>query len=229
MNNRFIIDFLQDLSENNNREWFNANKERYVLAADFFKREVIELIAKIGEFDSDIKRVMPESCIFRIYRDIRFSPDKTPYKTHFGAYIAANGGRKSVLGGYYVHIKPKESFLSGGIYWTEKESLKKIRHEIEDNFEELQAILNEKSFKKNFGDMKAFEKNSRLPLGFSANSPAAKYLIFKHFLVEHTITEKTVCSENFIDYAVDIFHSMKNFNRFFNEIIFATPPSEPRF
>lgn len=220
MNNKFIMSFLYDLSENNNREWFAANKERYTAAADLYKREVTELIAKISDFDAEIQHVKPENCIFRIYRDIRFSPNKIPYKNHFGAYIAINGGRKSIFGGYYFHLEPKNSFLSGGIYCPEKDILKKIRHGIEDNFDELQEILNEKNLKKYFGDMQSYEKNARLPLGFSADSPAAKYLTFKHFLVEHhLLSEEMLFSENFIDYAAEVFRSMKNFNKFFNEII----------
>ena len=220
MNNKFIMSFLYDLSENNNREWFAANKERYTAAADLYKREVTELIAKISDFDAEIQHVKPENCIFRIYRDIRFSPNKIPYKNHFGAYIAINGGRKSIFGGYYFHLEPKNSFLSGGIYCPEKDILKKIRHGIEDNFDELQEILNEKNLKKYFGDMQSYEKNARLPLGFSSDSPAAKYLTFKHFLVEHhLLSEEMLFSENFIDYAAEVFRSMKNFNKFFNEII----------
>jgi len=220
MDNHFILDFLRDLSDNNNREWFAANKERYLAAAAFYKSEVAALIEKISEFDADIKHVKPENCIFRIYRDIRFSPDKTPYKNHFGAYIAANGGRKSILGGYYFHLEPNNMFLSGGIYCPDKDILKKILHGIEDNFDELQTILNEKNFKKYFGNIEPLEKKSRLPLGFSKDSPAAEYLTFKHFLVEHSlVSEKILFSENFIDYAADVFCSMKDFNRFFNEII----------
>lgn len=220
MNNKFIMDFLRDLSENNNREWFAENKERYVTAADFYKQEVAALIAKISEFDADIKHVKPENCIFRIYRDIRFSPNKIPYKNHFGAYIAANGGRKSIFGGYYLHLEPNNPFLSGGIYCPDKDILKKIRHGVEDNFAELQEILNDKEFKKYFGNMQSYEKTSRLPLGFSADSPAAEYLTFKHFLVEHhLLSEETLFAESFIDYATEVFRAMKNFNRFFNEII----------
>jgi uncharacterized protein (TIGR02453 family) len=219
MNNSYIINFLRDLSDNNNREWFAANKERYVAAADFYKTEVAELITKISEFDTEIKHITAEKSIFRLYRDIRFSPDKTPYKKHFGAYIASGGGRKSILGGYYFHLEPNASFLSGGIHCPQKDVLKKIRHGIEDNFEELQEILNEKNFKKHFGTMMSYEKTSRLPLGFPKNSPAAEYLTFKHFLVEHSVKEEALFSENFIDYAAEVFSSMKNFNRFFNEII----------
>ena len=104
--NQLIIDFLRDLVANNNRDWFAANKERYQTTLDAFREEVAWFIARIGEFDERVKYLTPEDCLFRIYRDIRFSPNKLPYKNHFGAYICPNGGRKSPLSGYYLHLQP---------------------------------------------------------------------------------------------------------------------------
>jgi uncharacterized protein (TIGR02453 family) len=214
------MDFLRDLSQNNNREWFNANKERYNAAMDCFKGETAELISKIAVFDDEIKYLTPENCVFRIYRDIRFSPDKTPYKTHFGAYMAAGGGRKSALAGYYFHFDAYEPFISGGIYCPEKETLKKVRQAIEADLDELQKIVSCKDFKKYFGKMQPFgEKLSKVPQGFSPDSPAAEWLKFKHFGIEHALDDKTLLRPDFTDYAAEVFKSMKEFNAFFNEII----------
>ncbi|MDR3326522.1 MAG: DUF2461 domain-containing protein [Prevotellaceae bacterium] len=218
--NKFILNFLRDLAQNNNREWFAANKERYNTAVGYFKNEVAELIQKISVFDDEIKYLAPENCLFRIYRDIRFSPDKTPYKTHFGAYMAAAGGRKSSLAGYYFHFDANEPFLSGGIYCPAKEMLKTIRTAVDVDYEELKNIVSERNFKKYFGEMQPFEKPlSKVPAGFSADSPAAEWLKFKHYGVEHILDEKTLYREDFTSYAAEVFKAMKEFNSFFNQII----------
>ncbi|MDR0829380.1 MAG: DUF2461 domain-containing protein [Prevotellaceae bacterium] len=220
MTNKYILDFLRELNENNNREWFAANKERYNIAAEFFKKEVADLIVKIAEFDADIKYLAPENCVFRIYRDIRFSPDKTPYKTHFGAYMAKSGGRKSPFAGYYLHIAHDEAFLSGGIYCPEKDTLKKIRKAIEVDFDDLQKIVSEQDFKKYFGKMQSFETPLvKVPVGFSADSPAAEWLKFRDFGIINPVNDKIFCQDNFTDYCKKVFGAMKNFNDFFNEII----------
>ncbi|MDR1543523.1 MAG: DUF2461 domain-containing protein [Prevotellaceae bacterium] len=220
MSNKYILNFLRELNENNNREWFAANKETYNIAVDFFKKEVAELIVKISQFDPEIKYLTPENCVFRIYRDIRFSPDKTPYKTHFGAYMAAGGGRKSPLAGYYFHFAHNEVFLSGGIYCPEKDTLKAVRKAIDANFDELNEIASFPDFKKYFDKIIPFEQTlSKVPAGFSADSPAAEWLKFKNFGIHHFIDEQTLCNENFTDYAAKVFAAMKNFNEFFNEII----------
>ena len=220
MNYVYLIDFLGDLSRNNNREWFGANKERYNLSLEFYKQEVKRLIDKIAEFDSDIAYLKPENCIFRIYRDIRFSPNKIPYKTHFGAYIARNGGRKSPYAGYYLHIDAEQSFLSGGAYNPSKEVLSAIRHEIDVNYDELSDIVSDSDFRKYFGKIEPYMPPlKKFPAGFSATSPAGELLRYKDFIIEHPLEAKTICSADFTDYAARIFHAMKPCNDFFNSII----------
>ena len=108
-----LIQFLSELKENNYKEWFWDHKQEFDLLRDNFTMDVAEIISAISIFDNTVKGLQPKDAIFRIYRDIRFSLDKTPYKTHFGAYIA-RGGRKGVLGGYYLHIEPSNSFISVG-------------------------------------------------------------------------------------------------------------------
>ncbi len=220
MNYKFLLDFLRELKANNNREWFNANRERYDLSLDFFRHEVKRLIDAISLYDSDISYLKPENCIFRIYRDVRFSPDKSPYKTHFGAYIAKNGGRKSEYAGYYFHIDAVDSVLSGGVYAPQKEVLRRIRAEIDANFDELREITSSTDFKKYFGRIEPFtEPLKKLPLGFSPDSPAAELLKYKHFVLSSPIDEKAMARPDFIDYAAKVFRTMKRYNDFFNEII----------
>ena len=215
--NQLIIDFLRDLVANNNRDWFAANKERYQTTLDAFREEVAWFIARIGEFDERVKYLTPEECLFRIYRDIRFSPNKLPYKNHFGAYICPNGGRKSLLSGYYLHLQPDGSFLSGGIYCPQPAALKQLRESIELNYHELAAIANEKPFKKAFDGIVSPEVLKRVPTGFSPDSPAAEWLKYKHFIVEHPLTEAELVAADFREKALDVFRAMKPFNDFCNE------------
>lgn len=220
MSYKYLLDFLRELKENNNREWFNANRERYDLSLNFFRHEVKRLIEVISEYDSDIAYLKPESCIFRIYRDVRFSPDKSPYKTHFGAYIAKNGGRKSEYAGYYFHIDAVDSVLSGGVYAPQKEVLRHIRAEIDANFDELNKITNSKDFKKYFGKIDPLtEPLKKLPMGFSSDSPAAEILKYKHFVLSSPVDDKMMNRPDFIDYVAKVFRTMKLYNDFFNEII----------
>ena len=131
-----IFRFLTDLRDNNNREWFQANKERYLKAKEVFESFIDNLIPEIRKFDSSIDLITSGDCMFRIYKDIRFSKDKTPYKTNIVAYIA-RGGKSSPYAGYYVHAEPGQSMLAGGIYMPQPEALKRLREEIYYNVDEF--------------------------------------------------------------------------------------------
>ena len=219
MDLQIILDFLKKLTENNNREWFNANKDFYLKARKKFEELVTILIPKIGEFDEDVKYLTPSECIFRIYRDVRFSPDKSPYKTHFGAYIAPRGGRKSILGGYYIHLESGNNMLGGGIYCPEPDALKKIRHSIFENYDELEEILNAPQFISVYGKMYSDECLKKAPAGFPADFKGIEYLKFKHFLAGHFLTDSALLKEDMTVYAPKVFKAMLPFNRFFNEIL----------
>ena len=141
-----IFDFLRKLRDNNDREWFNAHKPEYLELKDRFEKWVSELIERTADFDEEVRGLAAKDCVYRIYRDTRFSPDKTPYKTHFGAYIASPGGRNSNRAGYYVHLEPDGSLLGGGLYCPDPALLKRLRQDIYDNIEEFTSILQEKAF-----------------------------------------------------------------------------------
>lgn len=215
--NQLIIEFLRDLIANNDRDWFAANKDRYQTALEAFREEVAWLIGRIGEFDERIKYLSPNDCLFRIYRDVRFSHNKLPYKNHFGAYIAPNGGRKSSLSGYYFHLQPDASFLSGGIYTPEPAALKQLRQSIDLHYDELVEITSQRSFKKAFEGVVSPEVLKRVPTGFSSDSPAAELLKYKHFIVEHPLKDSQLCAADFGEKAVEVFRAMKPFNDFCNE------------
>ena len=142
--------FLSAIKRNNNREWFEANKDKYLAAYEDFTQTIEELIEKSSVFDSRVANLDPRKCLFRIYRDVRFSKDKTPYKSHFGAFISP-GGKNTGAPGYYIHLTPGGCFLGGGLYQPAPEILQKIREAIASNPKEITSIIQQKEFKKTFG------------------------------------------------------------------------------
>lgn len=210
--------FLQTLQKNNNREWFTENKSWYEQSRADFEKLVSQLIPAMAEFDPNIQYLQPKKCIFRIYRDIRFSQDKTPYKTHFGAVFSPVLNKKNA--GYYIHIDPTGNFLTCGHYMLMPEELKKIRKGIYEDFDTFQSIINQENFKKEFGNL-CMEENmlKRVPNGFNKNHPAAEYLKLKNFYVMKSFSDKKLFTDNFIDYAASIFKEMQPLNDFLNNLL----------
>ena len=211
-----ILQFLIELSHNNNREWFHENKARYDSLRIGFEEMVGTLIEEIVKFDEDLKFLSAKECTFRIYRDIRFSPNKIPYKTHFGAYMAANGGRKSERGGYYVHLEPNASFLSVGVWMPMPNVLKALRQSVYDNIEELNEIRESSEFSHYFNDFYDDDALKKIPTGFPKDFPEADLLKLKHYLVNYKLSNKFLSSENFIANVLTVFKAGYPFNRFFN-------------
>lgn len=195
-----IIQFLSELSENNNREWFAENKHRYELTKAMFERLITELITKIGRFNEEVRHLDARDCVFRIYRDTRFSADKTPYKTHYGAFIAAGGGRKSVRGGYYLHLDPAGSFIAVGVWCPPNDLLKALRQTIYENIDEFLEIINEQSFKTHYENgFFMQDKLKTAPKGFPKDFPEIELLKLKHYMVEKKLNEDLLHSPEFID------------------------------
>src|SRR5687768_15678218 len=163
------LEFLSKLAENNNREWFNSYKSDYEKSRENVLDFTAKVITGLSKFDNTIPvDLNPKDCVMRIYRDIRFSKDKTPFKTNFGIAISANG--KNFKGpGYYVHIQPGKSFVAGGSWFPEAEELKAIRQEIDYNGSELRMILKEPSFIKEFGDLDREGALKTTPKGYSSD------------------------------------------------------------
>lgn len=212
--NAEIIEFLEGLRSHNNREWFQDNKDRYDLLRQGFIDEVQELIRRISLFDPEVTGVEAKDCLFRIYRDIRFSPDKTPYKIHFAAYIA-QGGRASERGGYYIHLEPGNCLLSGGVWCPPPPLLKKLRQDIYDHIDEFTAILEEPAFKQTFpvleGDML-----KRMPAGYPSDSPYDYILKHKDFSVVSYRPDSFFSEPDWMDKAVECYKMLLPFNRFLN-------------
>jgi uncharacterized protein (TIGR02453 family) len=218
MNVNKILDFLNDLQLNNNREWFQKNKSRYEENRNDFESFINLLIPGIIKFDPSIGNVTAGECMFRIYRDIRFSNDKTPYKTHFGAFMA-EGGRKGIKAGYYIHLANDESFLGGGLYMPAPEILKAARQEIYYNIGEFKEILQERFFQKYYGGIHDMEdKLKKPPKDFPADFPEIDLLKHKSYAVWHTLAVADMQKETFPGEVVEKFRAMQPFNAFLNRV-----------
>lgn len=215
------IQFLEELKANNNKPWFDANRKAYEIAKQNFGEVVGELIKGIGKFDKAIEEsnLQIKNCIFRINRDVRFSKDKSPYKTNFGAWFNA-GGKKANGAGYYFHIDANECFYAGGVWMPENEDLKKIREEIDYNYEEIKGIIDNPDFRKHFAnglDREAFL--TRPPKGYDENNPAVELLKLKSFTVSNTFDVKEVLKKDFVNKALEGFVAIHPFNEFLNRAI----------
>lgn len=210
--NASTLQFLKDLAKNNNRDWFNENKNRYTEAQQEVIKLTEQLLENMASYEPEMAKIDAKKTLFRIYRDTRFSADKSPYKTNFGASI--NGiGKKDGRAGYYLHIEPGKSFLAAGVYMPTSQNLKVIRKEISENFDEFSEIITHKDFK-NYEWMQ--EKLSRIPQGFEKDDPAAEFLKMKHFIVSKDLTDKELLQENAAQIFADDFKIMKPFVDFLN-------------
>jgi uncharacterized protein (TIGR02453 family) len=215
------LQFLEDLKANNNKPWFDANRKTYETAKQNFGEVVGQLIKGIGRFDKAIEEtnLQVKDCIFRINRDVRFSKDKSPYKTNFGAWFNA-GGKKAHGAGYYFHIDANECFYAGGVWMPESEDLKKIRDEIDYNYEEIKGIIEADSFRKYFPqglDREAF--TTRPPKGYDENNPAIELLKLKSFTVSNTFPVSEVQKRDFTDTILAGFEAMYPYLVFLNRAI----------
>lgn len=192
------------------------NKDRYESTKAGFEKISNELILEISKFDDEIKHVNSKDCIFRIYRDTRFSSDKTPYKTHYGVFIAAAGGRKSIRGGYYIHLEPQESFIAAGVWCPPPELLKHLRQSIYDNIDEFKEIIHQRGFKAYFRDFYQDDKLKTAPKGFPKDFPEIEYLKLKHYMVEYKPDDSILQAENFPAKVAEILKNAYPLNRFLN-------------
>jgi uncharacterized protein (TIGR02453 family) len=212
-----ILSFLKDLKKNNSRDWFDTNRDRYHEAKSAFELFVSVVMGEIQKFDKEAVNTAPKDCIFRIFRDIRFTPDKTPYKTNFGAYIARDG-RKSPWAGYYIHFEPGASLLAGGIYMPQPEVLRAIRTEIYNNIEEFKEILDHPDFRRQFGEIDA-PRLATAPKGFPKDFQDIGLLQFKYYSVAKIESDSAIVKPGYIDEIRKVFQAMVPFNRFLNEAI----------
>jgi uncharacterized protein (TIGR02453 family) len=215
---KHTLDFLSELKEHNEREWFRKNRSRYEAARNDFESFVQAVIDEIIKFDPILKGLEVKSCTYRINRDIRFSNDKTIYKTHLGAFIVRGGKRNGDrLAGYYIHVEPgNNSMIAGGAYMPPMPWLTAIREKIGEDGKKFLSIITKKEFKEFFGDIEG-EKLKSAPKGFSRDHPYIEYLKLKSFLVTRMISDKDVLDPQCFDLIVKGSRIMKPLNDYLNE------------
>jgi uncharacterized protein (TIGR02453 family) len=208
------LSFISDLKNNNHKEWFHANRARYDEARGEFLAFIETLIGEIQAFDPSVATVDAKSALFRINRDIRFSKDKSPYKTNFGAFIVP-GGKKSGNGGYYFHLDPDGSFAGGGVYHPEPAILKKIRNEIYGNPEEFREIIENKEFTDYFGEMYD-DRLKTPPKGYPKDFEHIDLLKYKSYIVSRSFDTPTLTGDGLVGEVVRAFRLMYPLNKFIN-------------
>jgi uncharacterized protein (TIGR02453 family) len=207
--------FIKELKKNNNRQWFNANKPKYEAARSDFESFIAELIKHIARFDPPIIQLEPKKCIFRIYRDTRFSKLKTPYKTNFGAHMVAYAAKAHDRAGYYVHLEPGNTFIAGGAYLPPAPWLKAIREAIAVNGNEFTKILSDRSFKKYFNEMQGDQLKTK-PKDYPADHPFIDLLRYKSFLAVHNVSDADAVSAQFLPHSAKVFKALQPFDDFLN-------------
>jgi uncharacterized protein (TIGR02453 family) len=219
MNLESNIQFLSSLSQYNEKVWMDANKKWYEKEKQTFLGFVQTVINQLAEEEPALLGLNAKDCMFRINRDIRFSKDKSPYKTNFGAHISPEG-KKSHKAGFYIHISPSNnSFIGGGIWMPEPKDLKKIRQEIDYNWEEFSNIISSPDFIDLFGDLSQEEKLSRPPKEYNRDNPAIEYLKLKSFTAARNITDKEIAHSDMAALSIQIYKTIQPLLRFLDRAL----------
>jgi len=214
------LQFLDDLKANNNRDWFVENKKRYEAFKKDYQQLVADLLDAMKPLDPSLEMLEVKNCTFRINRDIRFSKDKTPYKSHLGIWLSS-GAKGLNRSGYYIHLEKGASFIAGGLYCPESEDLKKMRKEIAYFHDDLEAILEEKDFKREFGDFDRNEKDTlkNPPRGYDKEHPAIELLKLKSFESSQKIEFSAAAKKDFVGVMSQKLIALKSLNDFINRAL----------
>jgi uncharacterized protein (TIGR02453 family) len=212
------LKFLKALSKNNDRVWFEKNKGTYLQAKEQFEVFAGKFLQELISFNPELAGLNPKKLPFRIYRDVRFSKDKRPYKTNMGAGFSPNG-KLVQEPGYYLHIEPGGSFLAGGIYMPDPSNLSKIRQEVDYNGDRLDKIMKEKKLQKWFKGFGDFDKLKTVPKGYSKEHPRLEWLKNKSFIVSHPFTDAQVMDKKFLKNLAEGSRAMKPLISFLKDAI----------
>jgi uncharacterized protein (TIGR02453 family) len=210
--------FLKNLKKNNNKNWFDANREKYLASKNNFEEFIAGLLEKMILFDSDLKDLSAKDCIFRINRDVRFSKDKTPYKISRSASFN-KGGKKSINAGYYFHLQPGgNSFVGGGLWMPQPEGLKKLRQEIDYCFPEFEKIIAAHSFLKHYKELEKDEKQMlvNVPKGYDKENPAVNFLRMKSFVATKSISDADILSPKLTNEIIQSYKALMPLVKFIN-------------
>ena len=218
-----VLQFLRDLAQHNDRAWFNEHKERYLAVQQRWNEFCESLIGEIGAFDPDIARLTLRDCTYRIYRDTRFSPDKSPYKTHFGVFLAP-GGKKSMHAGYYFHVGTGESneypqghMLAAGNYCYEPKAIQILREDISDGWGSFQnealAVADPRFVVDQEGALK------RVPKGCAPDAPYADWMRLKSYCLVMNVDDDFITQPDLAKRVADLFRTTKPFNDYINRAV----------
>jgi uncharacterized protein (TIGR02453 family) len=217
------LDFLKRLARNNDRDWFNRNKDKYLAARENIIAFADALLIEMNKHDR-IETLSGKESLYRIYKDVRFSKDKTPYNTHWSASFKR--ATKRLRGGYYFKIKPGGSGLVGGFWGPEPQDLKRIRQDIDHNYADWRKLLKGKKLVSAFGGLTG-EQVSSAPRGYTRDHPAIDLLRYKQFLLRRTFTDQEVCSPRFLLQVNDLFKQMRPFLNYMSEVLTTDANGEP--
>jgi uncharacterized protein (TIGR02453 family) len=211
------LEFMKALSVHNERDWFIKNRPQYLDAKGNFEQFIQDVLDKITDFEPILKGLEVKSCVYRINRDIRFSNDKSPYKTHFGAFIVKGGKQNGDKhAGYYIHIEPGKSIIAGGAYGPPSPWLSAIREKIDTEPEKFLKYIKTKDFIKYFGTVDG-ERLKKAPKGYPSDHPNIDLLRLKSFLVVNEVNDKLVLSDKYLDHTISVLRTMKPFNDYLND------------
>ncbi|MBN8666009.1 MAG: DUF2461 domain-containing protein [Chitinophagales bacterium] len=211
------LKFLKDLKKNNNKPWFDAHRPAYEAARKDFEIFVQSLIDGIAKKDGDLTGLTAKACMFRINRDVRFSKDKSPYKTNFGAFFN-KGGKKAMTAGYYFHLEPGKIFIGGGLYMPMPPDLAKVRQEIDYNLKDFKKIVQGTKFRKVYKDLDRSDEYTltRVPKGYEADNPAAEYLKLKSYVATIQMSDAEVTSATAKKKAIEAYEALMPLVKFLN-------------
>lgn len=215
------LKFLKGLARNNHKEWFDTHRKEYESAKSDFQTLINQVLRTLEKKEPALASLTPKDCMFRINRDVRFSKDKSPYKTNMGASIQA-GGKKSPLAGYYIHIEPGgKSFVGGGLYMPEAAALQQVRQEIDYNWEEFRRLLRAPGFKKTYGSLEKWEGMvlSREPKGYEKDNPAIEFLKMKSFVATRPISDASLLEPHLLKELAQALDNLRQFNKFLNRAL----------
>lgn len=202
-----VITFLRSLARNNNREWFKDNKKSYQESLEIFRAFAAQLLTGMAKFDPSLGGLASKDTIFRIYKDVRFSKDKSPYKTHFGCWMT-KGGRKSSDAGYYFHLEPDNSFMAAGVWMPPKEQLSLIRQEIVFNPDAYLKVINDPVISKGYERGGREDMLKKGPMGFPKDFEHLEEIKYKHYIYSKNYKNEEILTKNFPEKVVQDYQGL---------------------
>ena len=213
-----ILSFLEALASNNNRDWFNEHKKQYQESLDSFRELITVILEGITQVDPSIGDLQAKDSIFRIYKDVRFSKDKTPYKTHFGSWMA-KGGRKSTDAGYYFHLEPGGSFMAAGVWMPPKEQLTLIRQEILYNPSSYFSVINDPAIAGHYERGGTEDMLKKGPAGFPKDFEHMEELKYKHHVFSRNYSDKELLKKDFSSVLIEDFKGLFPLVDYLNQVM----------